>query len=412
MPHGNDISAIAVSDLNPAQILIGTGSGVFLSEDSGEGWMNISGALKDKEVRSVAINHAGFYAGGESGLFFTNDKGGHWDRILVKGTTKETGAEEDPETQPEDLSPDEGVAFIAMNDSNIYAAVGKVIYYSGMGKNEWSTLPDSGLKGYVNFILPSKTTSKVYAGTTRGAYEYLEESGRWEGLTAGIPNANVNRLSFESSEEKTLWAATDKGLFKLETTRLVVERRSEVEGQIKDVFVMMDNEPAFQELAQAAIRYADVSPDKIKKWHMESRFKALMPKLSIGSGKNKSNTSEIYTSATKDYIVVGPDRISDSFDVSLSWELGNLIWSDDQTNIDVRSRLMVQLRNDILDDLRRAFYERKRLRLELAVNPPPDIRAKFEKELRLQELGSTIDDLTGNYLSSKIQDLRREGGAY
>ena len=51
--------------------------------------------------------------------------------------------------------------------------------------------------------------------------------------------------------------------------------------------------------------------------------------------------SEIYTSATKDYVTVGPDSTYNAFGTSVSWDIGNLIWSDDQTNIDVRSRLMV-----------------------------------------------------------------------
>ena len=66
------------------------------------------------------------------------------------------------------------------------------------------------------------------------------------------------------------------------------------------------------------------------------------------------------------------------------------------------SSLGVQLRNDILDDLRRAYYERKRVQFEIMTNPPKDLNARFEKELRLQELTHTIDDLTGNYLSDYI----------
>ena len=64
---------------------------------------------------------------------------------------------------------------------------------------------------------------------------------------------------------------------------------------------------------------------------------------------------------------------------------------------------MVQLRNDILDDLRRAYYERKRVQFELMTNPPKDLNLKFEKELRLQELTQVIDDLTGNYLSEHVR---------
>ena len=98
-----------------------------------------------------------------------------------------------------------------------------------------------------------------------------------------------------------------------------------------------------------------------------------------------------------------PGQDSVDWGATVSWELGNLIWNDDQTNIDVRSRLMVQLRNDILDDLRRTYYERKRLQFELMSGPPKDMNAKFEKELRLQELTQAIDDLTGNYFSEHFK---------
>ena len=70
-------------------------------------------------------------------------------------------------------------------------------------------------------------------------------------------------------------------------------------------------------------------------------MKALVPKLSFGLDNHRSTNSTIYTSATKDYVATGPDDFYNALDVSVSWDLGNLIYSDDQTNIDVRSRLMV-----------------------------------------------------------------------
>ena len=72
------------------------------------------------------------------------------------------------------------------------------------------------------------------------------------------------------------------------------------------------------------------------------------------------------------------------------------------------SSLWVQLRNDILDDLRRAYYERKRLQFELMTNPPKDVNIKIEKEMRLQELTQAIDDLTGNYFSEHIRPAEKK----
>lgn len=137
-------------------------------------------------------------------------------------------------------------------------------------------------------------------------------------------------------------------------------------------------------------------------------MRALLPKVSCGIDNDRSTTIYSAASSTPKGYIIAPDDVSNGFDVSVSWELGDLIWSDDQTNIDVRSRLMVQLRNDILDDLRRAYFERKRLQFELAQFPPQDVKARFEKELRIQELTQAIDDLTGNYLSEHIRKEKNE----
>jgi hypothetical protein len=143
------------------------------------------------------------------------------------------------------------------------------------------------------------------------------------------------------------------------------------------------------------------SPEKIKNWRRESKMSAIIPKVSVGIDRNTTDLwhweSGSSTKSGDDVLVPGQDSVD--WGATVSWELGNLIWNDDQTNIDVRSRLMVQLRNDILDDLRRVYYERKRLQFELISNPPKDINTKFEKELRLQELTQAVDDLTGNYFS-------------
>ena len=69
----------------------------------------------------------------------------------------------------------------------------------------------------------------------------------------------------------------------------------------------------------------------------------------------------------------------------------------------MRSRLTTELRNDILDDLRRAYYERKRLQFEMVTAAPKDLRMRFEKELRIKELTQVIDDLTGNYLTEHMK---------
>ena len=69
---------------------------------------------------------------------------------------------------------------------------------------------------------------------------------------------------------------------------------------------------------------------------------------------------------------------------------------------------MVQLRDDILNEVTRYYYERRRLQIDLAMNPPRDRSKELEKELRLQELTAYIDALTGGYFSSCIKEAALE----
>lgn len=400
IPDKNNIVAIEVSIYYPGKILIGTEKGVFESRDSGDKWQEISGILKNRRVASIALNKDSAYACADDGLYFRKDNTSSWERIYVQSALEKTGTEEpsDPEAAEEDAG--RTINCVALKNSRLYIGTDKKILYSDDGGKAWKNFPSDGLGGIINYIVVPKRSDKLYCATTKGVFEFMPDKARWLELYKGMNKVlNVSRIIFDGEEEKSLWALTGKGVYRLEGGRYIQDQYIDVEKGLKTLKIIFDGEPTFRELQQAALRFAEVSPDKITNWRREARMRALLPKVSFGLDNDSSTTAEIYTSATKEYVITGPDDISKGFDVSVSWELGDLIWSDDQTNIDVRSRLTTQLRNDILDDLRRAYYERKRLRFELIQSPPQDLKSRFERELRIQELTQAIDDLTGNYLS-------------
>ncbi|MBU2034695.1 MAG: hypothetical protein KKA59_02820, partial [Candidatus Omnitrophica bacterium] len=89
---------------------------------------------------------------------------------------------------------------------------------------------------------------------------------------------------------------------------------------------------------------------------------------------------------------------------SFSWDLGELIWNQDQTSIDVRSKLMVQLRDDVLNEITKLYFERIRVKMELDNVSIEDRKKRFEKELRLQELTAMINGLTGGFFLQKANN--------
>lgn len=405
IPEKSNVLCITSAAEDKKKLVIGTERGIFLTEDSGRHWRDISEDLDYRIIKCLSFNKDDIYAGGEGGLYMRRAGANGWERILVENVRDKNTADENvPDGSGEDEENFRSVNCMAIRGSRIYAGVDRFVIYSDDGGKSWKHFETTGLSGSVTAILPSKRSDQIYTGTEKGVFEFSREKGAWAELYKGMDRVvGVNNLAFDNSGEKKLWAVTSDGIYRLESGRYAADQYVDVERGMKSLKIIFDNEPSFKELQQAALKYAELDPEKITKWRREARLAALLPKVSFGVDNNRSTTAEIYTSATKDYVITGPDDVTDGWDISVSWELGNLIWGDDQTNIDVRSRLTTQLRNDVLDDLRRIYYERKRLQYELMAEPPKDIKLRFEKEMRLQELTQGIDDLTGNYLSGHLR---------
>jgi len=415
IPEKNNVLSIAISSVGESRVIIGTQKGVFASIDKGNSWKDISFSLKNRPVKYLALTKDVIYASSDDGVYVNKSPRDGWERIYVKSSIETPGDEgDDSFIESEDSNEGQGVP-IAIAGTRLYVGCGMGISYTDDEKS-WNAISGDGLFGDVTHIAASAIQSidgraadaansdSLYCATTKGVFRYEKEKSAWLELYKGPGTTfTVNGLVLDSDKENSLWALTDRGLYKLESSFSAGAGYIDVERNLKDLKIIFDNEPPFIELQKAAIKFADVSPDKVKNWQNQSRIKTLLPKVSFGCDQGTSTNYEIYTSATRDYVVAGPNDLSNGMDVSVSWDLAGLIWSDDQTNIDVRSRLTTQLRNDVLDDLRRAYYERKRLQFELMMNSSKDMKARFDKEIRIQELGQAIDDLTGNYFSEHIK---------
>lgn len=164
------------------------------------------------------------------------------------------------------------------------------------------------------------------------------------------------------------------------------------------------SEPTIRQVQLAAIRYAEVMPEKIRRWRTLAQLRNFVPHFTLGLDRDRDTTIASSTSGGKTTFAVGPKDESLSVNFGLTWDLANLVWDSAQTSIDVRSRLMVQLRQDILEEATRLYFERQRLRAEFDAAPTGDPILQKERSLRLEELTAQLDALTGGLYSSIRQD--------
>jgi len=272
----------------------------------------------------------------------------------------------------------------------------------------WRKAGNSGLinRSIRHLAVSSRDPDGIYAATEKGVFRYSKTSDNWHELYNGLVSSDVHSIALTYNKDTgfiALWAATKNGLYKMVPVANVFSDLSEVEDQ--QIFSAFSNEPSIEEIREAAMYYAEVQPEKIEGWRKAAARKALLPDLRFEYNNNKGWQSSTYFYSTSSQKYTDDDITRDrdnAWSVSMTWKLGDLIWNDAQTSIDTRSKLMVELRDDILNEVTRLYFERRRMQIEMLLTPHEDVKEKIEKELRLKELTADIDALTGSYMSRKM----------
>ncbi|GBD97504.1 MAG TPA: hypothetical protein ENG83_11760 [Nitrospirae bacterium] len=420
---GKAVLCAAVDPEDPGVIYVGTGAGLFFTKNNGKDWKRGRNLPSDSSLYFIAVDRSNphiIYAAADKGLYKSSNSGGSWERILKTNFNAEDRAsQDDPDADEiDEIKIENRIQSIAIDPSDngtVYAGTSQGLMVTADGGSTWKAISSLGLgsRDIRHIAINSSDTGHLYAATGRGVFRYSKSTGTWDELYKGIISPDVRYLAFASDTRNnfpSLWAATKRGIFKsLPSVSVSAQQNIALRNRIKETeerLSMFAHEPSIGEIREAAIIYAEVQPGKIEKWRKAAAHRAWLPDLKFAYDKGNDWQSSTYFYNYKgeekyrdDDITRGDDS---GWSISLTWELGDLIWNSSQTSIDVRSKLMVQLRDDILNEVTRLYFERRRLQIELLMSPPGDTKDRIEKDLRLQELTANIDALTGSYLSKRL----------
>jgi len=405
---------VTVDPENADAIFIGTGYGLFFSRDGGHEWEKGRNLPAESYVHYIAIDSMDphvIYAAAEKCLYKSLNRGVDWRRIL--GTNVPEKDEyilyEDETGETEEAAGMAEIRCIVIDPADnhtLFAGTSKGLLITRDSGQTWNRAVSLGLASRDIRHLALDNTGRVYAATDRGVFIYSIYSiytNSWDETFKGLGSMEVRYLA-ASQGGNPLWAAAEKGIFKTTEEPPVAVRDINSE----EVFLEFAAEPTIEEVRQAAIIYADVHPSKIRKWSVAAARKAMLPDMKVEFDKNRDwqSSSYFYSTSSEKYTDDDVTNGNDSgWSVSLTWELGELIWNNDQTSIDSRSRYAVQLRDDLLNEVTRLYFERRRLQVAMIISPIIDIRERIENEIRLQELTANIDALTDSYLSKRLRKI-------
>jgi photosystem II stability/assembly factor-like uncharacterized protein len=375
-------------------LFIATDKGLFESDKDKRGWQRVY-LFTNKQVSSIAIKGDLYYVYTDDGVYY-RDKVSDWSRIYIFMK----GEEEEDEGQGDDIQAEPAVTDLgplAIEGNRVYVATDNGILTASAGSEEWYRLGQQGLKSKkIDFIIAEH--NNLIISSQKGVFVYDRAANKWHDYSIGLSTLKINMIDASSTQD-IIFAATKKGLFRsgLDSFVFSDNTQSLMHGISK-------KEPSIYDIHQAAIRYAEVSPEKIEWMRSAAKNQALIPSFTFKIDRDTSSNLNIDRGGTNDpdFFIEGPRDKKWSWGIGLNWDLSEYVWSYHQTSIDVRSRLMVQLRNDILDQVTKLYFERLRLKNEILQNPAQKAIQLDTRYLRLAELTANIDALTGGYLSRYI----------
>ena len=395
---------------NPAILWVGTADG--LVRLTGKEPRAVPG-IPAVKVFSIFLTKDGpaekLWVAAAKGIYKSEDSGEHWERVFVEiGKAGEPAGETSlSQFQIEELAPSPAMSnVIRFPGTDALLAASSKGVWQGSGQ-DWTALKNSALPDQkINYLAGS--AEAFYAATDRGVFRWDKRTEAFKDVSDGLTSKEVRMLAYDGPSGD-LFAATRKGVFRYPKPDFKpLEAPAEAKApDAREILKQFENEPSIQKIQNAAIRYAEVHPDKIENWRRAAARKALFPTLSLTADSGTDHNVDIDRGGTNDpdKFIMGPEETNTDWHAGISWDLGDLIWNNDQTSIDTRSKLMVELRDDVLNEVTHLYYERRRLQVEMRLTPAKELPLEIERQLKLDELTAGIDALTGGYLSKSLAEI-------
>jgi hypothetical protein len=232
---------------------------------------------------------------------------------------------------------------------------------------------------------------------------------------AAIVDLRAKRGRLESVEELRVLHLDDPVLANLRATTSVEVRVPDMQvatyDSVEQVMAQFAGEPTVQQVQLWANEYANTSPRQVERWLAQSVTFATLPQVGLEYRlRNDWDESFDYQNPDGGSPLVGQQDITavaqdadqgqtQEYKVQLDWELDKLVMSSEKIRIISEAQDIVKLRDKVLSEVTRLYFERRRLQVERLISPKSDLMARVKDELRLMELTANIDALTGGAFS-------------
>ncbi len=408
------VYSLALHPQNPDQIYLATERGLFLSGDGGQTWLAPFRWPENQPAHWVAFLPTPqplFLLAVGRELFFSRDEGETFESAFSLPFSDNEPEEKIEEQVQISSGYFSSLAFFKKDPLHFWVGTREGVFESKNGGLDWEKLPYRGLEQTEVRDLVFSEKMGLVGAFSEGVAQFHPDQKRWGKIPLVLtqpPSAMAVGKNSQKGTETLLVASGNEVLEwivdPLETKgnpNLFLPSPERLEGFQKQI----GGEPTIREIQSAAIRYGGLGNGKINRWQWGSRMRAFIPRLNFGRSFSMANNVDIDRGSTNepDRFIFGPNDFDRGWDVDLTWELGDLLYSTAQTSIDSRAKLLVELRESILGQVTRLYFERRRVQMEIASSSDKSTPESLDLLLRLEELTAQIDALTDGFLSKKLE---------
>ncbi len=159
-------------------------------------------------------------------------------------------------------------------------------------------------------------------------------------------------------------------------------------------------DPPIAAVQQAAAEHDGVDPERLRAWVARPRSAHWLPRLSVEASRTERDTRVVGVTGTveSDYLRVNP---STQYGIRLSWDLDQLVFSRDEPAAAWTASRLIDRREERVRRATKLYFQRRRLLVQLALEPPREPRERAERENQVDEITAELDELTGGLLSGR-----------
>ena len=218
--------------------------------------------------------------------------------------------------------------------------------------------------------------------------------------------SSVEALRVLNLDSPTLDALRTGTRLDLQVSKVQGGKRYDTVDQVMAEFA---TEPSAQDVQAMAMDYTKTHPDMVQGWLESSRTAYLLPKVNLEyqkdlnySDTNRYNEDVNNPGTYMPYDYQDKADNNDTVQVKLEWRLDKLVISSERIRVINEAQDIVKLRDKVLDEVTRLYFDRRRLQVDNLLQPPGSLDKQLDNELRLQELTANLDAYTGGGFSAAL----------